>query len=183
MHKVTYEVEMTPENAGKLDAINHILFGGDYAMPPGKEVSSKGEPEPAEEAPKGMPLSELKKLAKPYAKEFGDDFLKACAKAVGAEPASSMGKTLSAIDPDKFDEFLELLAKGPAETEDDGWDEDDEPAAQVSADTVKDALKAYAKNTGKDEAKAIMEKYKVRSLSKVDECDDETLAAILKAVS
>jgi CBS-domain-containing membrane protein len=55
-------------------------------------------------------------------------------------------------------------------------DDIDEP--EVTAEAVKIALKAYAKEVGRDEAREIMRKHGASALSKVDECSPKQLSAM-----
>jgi len=62
--------------------------------------------------------------------------------------------------------------------DDDGFGDD--TGTDIDAEAVKIALKAYAKETGRDEAKEIMTKNGAKALSNVDDCTQEQLAAIMK---
>lgn len=68
-----------------------------------------------------------------------------------------------------------------AEAEDLEEDADDE-LEEVTAEAVKIALKAYAKENGRDEAKEIMTANKLDSLSAVDKATKKQLTAIMNAL-
>ncbi len=193
MTKVIYEVEMTPANAPKIDAVNRILLGEDYiAEAPKTKPAEKAAPKAKKEAVEetGTTLDELKKAAKKSKAEHGEDFTMQVLKDAGIEVAATLGRSISKIPVEAYDSIIQDWADGPKvteqtsdEPEDDGLDEDDgfgdeENTSEVTAEAVKTALKAYAKEVGRDEAKEIMQKHGASALSKINECTPKQLSAM-----
>jgi hypothetical protein len=198
-NNVTYTIALTPENAEKIDAVNRILLGESYtAKAPAKTTPAK---EPAkQEAPaktetttesSGLTLDQIKRAAKKAKSAHGEDFANSVLDEFGVKEASSLGRRMSSIDEGDYDAIAEKWAAGPQVTEqasdepeddlDDGFDDDDglgDDESEVTADAVKTALKAYAKEVGRDEAKEIMQKHGAAALSKVDDCTPAQLKAM-----
>jgi len=204
-NQVTYVIELTPENAPKIDAINRIVLGTSYTSVDSKVEATKIEKEATKavkETPKptketkpettsGTSIEDLKTAAKTSKKDHGEDFTMEVLKAAGVEVAATLGRTMSKVDPDMYEAIISAWAEGPQATEqstdepiddleDDGFgDELEESTPEVTADAVKLALRAYAKDTGRDEAKEIMQKHGAAVLSKVDDCSPKQLAAMM----
>ena len=205
-NNVTYQIALTPENAPKIDAINQIMLGDSYTTEAPKKVPATGQKKtaPAEKKPttkketseKSAPtitMAEVKAAAKAAKKDHGEDFVKGVLEANDVEVATTLGRAMSAIPENAYAAIIALWEAGPPvteqasdEPEDDGLGDDDEfgddDASEVTAEAVKKAVKAYAKSVDRDEAKAILADNGAASLSKVDDCSQEQLQAIFKAV-
>lgn len=172
---VTWSLALLPENAAKIDEINQIILGkSNNAKAPIEEAKSTVE-EKTESS--GISQADLQAAAKEAKAEYGIDFVKECIEAAGGTLKRALGQSLASIDVEAQASFIQDLKDGPKQTEqasdeledDDDLDDDlDDDVPEI--DAVKAALKAYAKEVGRDEAKAIMQKYGASALSKVDEC-------------
>ena len=198
---LTYQLALIPENAGKIDAINKIILGESYSqesesVKPGKSAASAGTPskktESAPDTTSTISLADFKAAAKAAKTEFGEEFAMEVLKEAGVKTATTLGRSISAVDADQYGDIIELWQSGPQTTssddtpeddlddDEDDFEDEDDTSAEVSADAVKTALKAYAKEQGRDEAKAIMTKYGASALSAVDDLPAKKLAAMLK---
>lgn len=202
MAKLTYEIEMSPENAGKIDAINKILLGAAYTeeapakpapkaeKPAAKAAPAKAAPAKEEKADEGISLTEFRNAAKAAKSEFGEEFAMKVLKDCGVAVKDTLGRSTSAANADQYEEIIAAWKAGPQESEeeelddDDGFGDDDdldsEEEAEVDAEAVKTALKAYSKEHGRDAAKEIMTKHGAAALSKVDDLPAAKLAAMMK---
>jgi len=107
---------------------------------------------------------------------------------VGAPTGNSLAKRVSAMDSDDYASFISGCEAGPTESDDDLEDddddlEDDDDEEAPTVEAVKTALRAYSKSTGREEAKAIMNKNGADKLSEVDKCNESQLIAMFKAVT
>lgn len=195
---VTWSLALLPENAEKIDQINRIILGSSYgakapiekAKNEVKEKTSSTKEESTEDA--GVSQSDLQAAAKAAKAEHGVDFVKECIEAAGGELKRALGQSLSSINAEAHLSFIQDLKDGPKPTEqasdeleDDFGDDDDglddaEEAPTVEA--VKAALKAYAKETGREEAKQIMNDNGAAKLQNVDDCTPAQLTAMFKAL-
>ena len=200
MAEVKYTLEMTAENAPKIDAINRIILGDTYsaessvAAPdkvtkPAAKETAKAAAKPAAKEASGTTTADLKAAAKLAKADHGEEFASSVIEASGFKLGASLGRSLSAIDEGSYDEVIALWAAGPVPTEaasdepldddDDFDDEDEDDVAEVSADAVKVALKALAK-TDRTEAKRIMKDNGCEAMSKLDDCKPAQLVAMMK---
>lgn len=194
---LTYQIELTPENASKIDAINKVLLGESYsqeetAVKAPKPAASKSSKKPTKttepEAPaSGLSLEDIRSAAKAAKAEFGEEFTMQVLKDAGVEVKATLGRSVSAIPTESYEEIAATWKSGPQqgdldlEDDLDELDSDDlESEDEVDAEAVKVALKAYSKEHGREEAKAIMTKYKVSALSKVDSLENKQLVALMK---
>lgn len=198
-NQVTYSIALTPENAEKIDQVNRILLGESYtAEAPAKAATAKAAEKPAPAATKepateasGLTLDQVKRAAKKAKSAHGEDFANSVLDEFDVKAAASLGRRMSAIDEADYQAIVDKWVAGPQVTEqaadepeddlDDGFDDDDglgEDESEVTADAVKTALKAYAKEVGRDEAKEIMQKHGAAALSKVDDCTPAQLKAM-----
>ena len=205
MSQVTYTLELIPANASKIDQINRIVLGAAYtteganikaapsASAPAKQADADVAADDLKSASQGAAeastttLEELKTAAKKAKKDHGEEFTMQVLTDAGVKVGSSLGRSMSAVSANQYDEVIALWVAGPQtapaadEPEDDGFgDEDDglEDTSEVTAEAVKTALKAYSKSAGRDEAKAIMTEHGASALSKVDDCTPAQLKAM-----
>ena len=191
MAKVIYEIEMTPENAPMIDQVNRLLLGKGYTEEaPAKtnKPAAKTEAEKAGTDNEEMSLAEFKTAVKAAKAEHGEDFVKDALSSCGAKAGDPLGRMVSAIDVEGYADVIAIFEAGPAaateeDEEDDGFDEDEEAEdnSEVTADAVKLAAKAYAKEVGRDEAKEIMNSNGAATLTKIADCSDKQLQAMFKA--
>lgn len=215
MAQVIYAIELIPENAGKIDAINRIILGESYTAEapattglgiieeiekskPKSEAKTepKAKAEPKKESKAGtaskVTFDTFKAAAKKAKADHGEDFVKEMIEQAGAELESTLLKSVSAVDAELRQEIMDLWIAGPTEQaadepeddldddlEDDGLDED-EADADIDPEAVKTALKAYSKSEGREAAKEIMTKNGAVALSKVSDCSQKQLAAMMK---
>lgn len=200
MSQVTYSLDLIPENAPKIDAINRIMLGDSYtaqsASAPAKKAdqaiaadNQKSTSQGATETSIATTLEQLKSAAKKAKKDHGEEFAMQTMKDLGVKVASSLGRSMSAVATEQYDEVIAAWVEGPLteaasdELEDDGFGDEDgleEDTSEVTAEAVKTALKAYSKSVGRDEAKAIMTEHGAAALSKVDDCTPAELQAMFK---
>ena len=201
MAKVIYEIEMTPENAPMIDQVNRLLLGKGYteeaAVPAKTEAKAAATKPPAKPTAKveketpatdddEMSLAEFKTAVKAAKAEHGEDFVKDALSSCGAKAGDPLGRMVSAIDVEGYADVIAIFEAGPAaateeDEEDDFDDEEEEDSSEVTADAVKVAAKAYAKEVGRDEAKEIMNSNGAATLTKIADCSDKQLQAMFKA--
>lgn len=195
---VTYTICLTPENAQKIDAINKILLGNAYT-----EESTPSKPEKAEKpAPvekkttakaAEVSLDDLKTAAKTAKSAHGEAFCLQVLEDFDVEVGSTLGSSIKAIDESQYAVIIKAWEQGPkksaksASKDEDDFEEaddedsyDDDEESEVTAESVKTALKAYSKEVGREEAKAIMNKHGAASLAKVDDLPQKKLIAMMK---
>ena len=192
-NNVTYSISLIPENAAKIDAVNKILLGDSYSQEPTApkksaktvtEVASSTESKESS-ADVGVTLESFKSAAKKAKSDHGEDFTMAVLKEAGVEVAATLGRSMSKVDGSDYKAIMDVWLEGPQATEqaddssDDDFDDEEEDESEVTVDAVKLALKAYAKEKGRDEAKAIMIENGASALSKVDDCTPKQLSAMM----
>lgn len=199
LNLVTWSLALLPENATKIDQINQIILGDSYsakapiekAKETVKETKTSTKEESTETA--GVSQSDLQTAAKAAKTEHGVDFVKECIEAAGGTLKRALGQSLSSIDAEAHLSFIQDLKDGPKPTEqasdeleDDGFDDDedglDDAEEAPTVEAVKAALKAYAKETGREEAKQIMNDNGAAKLQNVDDCTPAQLTAMFKAL-
>jgi hypothetical protein len=142
MNKVTYELELTPANAMKIDVINRIILGDDYTVEFSTEAKTEVETQPTmtdkqkmpakkvvEEKPaeetsigpspaelKGPTFAELKVAAKAAKVAHGNDFAMETLESLGVTMANTLGKSISAVDQSMFSDVIAAFEAGPQET-------------------------------------------------------------------
>jgi len=81
--------------------------------------------------------------------------------------------------PDQYASLFDDLAPSAEGGEDDDFDA---PAPQIGLETAKDALRAHAREKGKEDALAIMRKFKCAALADVDKLPADKLLALYNAI-
>ena len=132
-----------------------------------------------------MSLADFKTAVKKAKAEHGEEFCKQTLEANGAKAGDPLGRMVSAIDPNDYADLVAAFVAGPTEkaeeAEEDDFDDEEEDSSEVTADAVKVAAKAYAKEVGRDEAKEIMNSNGAATLTKIADCTDKQLQAMFKA--
>jgi len=194
MAQVTYTIDLTPDNASKIDQVNHILIGGDYTKKTPSATDTKTTTttttEPDDTA-SGITLDEVKAAAKLAKKDHGEDFAIQVLKDHDVAVTATLGRSMAKIPEADYRSIITAWEAGPSETdnlEDDGLGDglDDDGLgddSNINPEAVKTALKAYSKSNGRDEAKAIMTANGAKALSNVDDCSQEQLAAMMKELT
>ncbi len=183
-NSVTYTIDLTPENTELIDKVNRLLIPG-YTEN-GSKVSSKPTSVKESSSTKDeISLVDFKKACKATKKEHGEDFVNHLIEKSGTKLKDTLGKTVSAVPVESYAAIMDAWKSGPKE-EDDGLGDDDDGLGdeppEVSVEAVKIALKAYAKEVGREEAKKVMSDNGANALSNVDDCDADQLAAMMKAL-
>lgn len=184
---INYQVALTPENATLIDKMNELMLG---TKPPAddKTTSPKtttAKETPAEEDTPKLLLKDMRQAVKTAKADHGEDFVNSVLDDNDIDNPGTLAKRVSAIDTGDYTKLIELLAAGPAETEDDGLGDDEDDGLgddlddEVDVESVKTALKAYAKSAGRDKAKELMAANGAKALSEVDKCDQTQLRAML----
>ena len=185
MNKVTYELTLTPENAPLIDQINRLVLGDSYTAPAtaATTAKAKAEPEKAADEEEGMSMADFKVVVKKAKVDHGEEFVKAVLVSAGAKASSTLGQMVSALEATTYPDVAVALESGPTEAaDDDGLDDLDEEdeKSEVDFEAVKTAAKAYAKEVGRDEAKAIMTKHGASSLALIEKCTPKQVQAMFK---
>ncbi|RKX65286.1 MAG: hypothetical protein DRP42_05010 [Tenericutes bacterium] len=205
MNQVTFTIDATDENVETINSITAIIAGGKPATAKTEKpvMKTKGTAKPAktdtpvetetpatEEANDNMSLADFKKAASKCKKAHGEDFTMQVIKDANIKVGTTLGRTISKISDDNYVSIVELWEAGPTADEtndDDNLDDDDDGlddnTPKVKPEAVKLALKAYGRNTGRTEAKALMSEHGCDTLSDVDELSAEKLGSIMKALT
>ena len=192
---VNYQVALTPENAPLIDQMNQLVLGaGDASKksaPTATEAGTTTKSKSSDTA--SVTLDDVKSAAKAAKKDHGEDFAMQVLKDAKVDVNATLGHSMGKIDASQYDAIIAAWKAGPQLTEeasdipdDDGFGDDDDgfgdDTPTVSVDAVKDTLKAYAKSESREAAKKIMNDNGAKALSDVDKCDQDQLAAMLKAM-
>lgn len=186
MNSVTYSIELTEANAGKIDAINQIMLGSTKTAP-ADTTSDKTTNSETKSKTSGKTVKDVKVAAKAAKGEHGEEFVKAALVSVGVEVPETLIKAINGMAEDGYAGLIAALEAGPkdddglGDDDDDGFG-DDEDEANVDPEAVKTALKAYAKEKGRDKAKEIMEANGLKALSDVASAAAPILKSVLKAL-
>ena len=162
-HFVNYQIELCEANGALLDKINELLIPNYGGVSKTTSNTTNSDDSDASTSTKKITMATVKKGVKAAKDDHGMDFIKACIEAVDGDIDQTLAKNISSINPDQYSAFLSALEAGPSdEDEDDHFgDEDDDfgdidDQGTVSVDDVKAAVKAYAKEHGRDKANGIM---------------------------
>ena len=83
-------------------------------------------------------------------------------------------RNLSELSDEDLGDLCETLAAGP----------DEETSAEpVEAETVKEALRQFARASGQKNARALMEEHRVRSMTAIDDLSADALSAFYQAIT
>jgi hypothetical protein len=200
MAKVIYEIEMNAENAPMIDQVNRLLLDNGHTAEAGAPAKTEATPaatkppaKPAAKVEKETPatdddemsLADFKTAVKKAKAEHGEDFITATLVANGAKAGNPLGRMVSSIDTDDYTDIVAAFVAGPTEqaeeAEEDDFDDEEEDSSEVTADAVKVAAKAYAKEVGRDEAKEIMNSNGAATLTKIADCTAKQLQTMFKA--
>ena len=187
MSKVTFEIACTESNLSIINEVTRLIAGAqplDVAVK-SEELKPSAKTEQKEEP--RVSLTDVKNAAKKAKLAHGEDFANGILDSFDVKAASSLGRRMSSVDESDYQAIIDAWAAGPQtelahyEPEDmeDMEDELEDDVPTVDPEAVKTALKAYAKETGRDEAMELMTKYGIKALSKVAEAPAEKLAALL----
>ena len=184
MSKVTFEIACTESNLSIINEVSRLIAGAqplDLAVK-SEELKPSAKTEQKEEP--SVSLTDVKNAAKKAKLAHGEDFANSVLDSFDVKAASSLGRRMSSVDESDYQAIIDAWAAGPqterASDEPEELDEElDEDVPTVDPEAVKTALKAYAKETGRDEAMELMTKYGIKALSKVAEAPAEKLAALM----
>ena len=155
------------------------------ATKPAAKPAAKVEKDTGGDSDDEMSLADFKTAVKKAKAEHGEEFCKQTLEANGAKKNDPLGRMVSAIDADDYAELVAAFVEGPTEqaeeAEEDDFDDEEEDSSEVTADAVKVAAKAYAKEVGRDEAKEIMKSNGAATLTKISDCTAKQLQAMFKA--
>ena len=203
---LTYAIALTPENAGKIDAINRIMLGETYAASapiesaktaveskptktadkPADKPAAKEKVKPQEpDLTEGATMDDLKSAAKKAKADHGEDFVKAAIEASGVKCLASLGRTMGKIEPENYEAMITTWQAGPQAADDDfgGDDLDDDLGEEApTPEAVKLALKAMSQGGDRAGAKKLMSDNGAEKLSDVDNCTPTQLATMFKAL-
>ena len=83
-------------------------------------------------------------------------------------------RNLNELSDEDLGDLCETLAAGP----------DEETSAEpVEAETVKEALRQFARASGQKNARALMEEHRVRSMTAIDDLSADALSAFYQAIT
>jgi len=171
------------------------------ATKPAAKPAAKVEKETPATDDDEMSLADFKTAVKKAKAEHGEEFCKQTLEANGAKKNDPLGRMVSAIDADDYADLVAAFVAGPTEqaeeaeedafvegpteqaeeAEEEDFDDEEEDSSEVTADAVKVAAKAYAKEVGRDEAKEIMKSNGAATLTKIADCTAKQLQAMFKA--
>lgn len=191
-NQITFTVVATAENKSLIEDITSLMVKNETNYDKGiaiaelnidydKEHYNKVTNfETRSEIDTGTSMTELKAAAKASKNEHGEHFTMQVLKNAGVKTKTTLGKSLSAVDTDRYATIVAAWEAGPtsAVLETDYFDDE----VEVSPDSIVMALKAYAKENGREEAKEIMNSNGASALSKVGGCTPKQLAAMMKAL-
>ena len=186
---INFQVEMTPENAEKIDMINKILIEGYAATGPatgGKtKVVAKEKVEISGEPTNGMTLEQVKQVAKTTKKKFGEEFAMEVLKDCGVDVKSSLGRSMSAIPKEVYSDVAALWEQGPSNDSDapveDDFDDAEEETQSIDPKEVEQELRAAAK-VDRAAAKSAMNGNGVANIAGLKEATQDQLKAILETL-
>lgn len=144
---------------------------------PEAKTKGKGKAKAKDTGGSDLSIDDMKKLVRAAKAEHGEDFCKDCIGAVEGKTNVSLGRCLSSVKEDRYADLKALLEAGPEESDEE--DDDGLGADEVSVEDVKKAVRAYSKEAGRDEAKALLKKYGCGSLTQVDDLDQDDLQALM----
>lgn len=178
---INYQVELTEANASIIEQINVLLIPGypGNADPPSKSSNPK------------ITMSTLKKAVTAAKKDHDISFVNACIEVLDGTTSDTLAKNVASIDQDKWPAFIAALEAGPTDSDvdfdeeaDDEFEDDEiDEIDEIDANAVKLAVRAHAKEHGRDAAKALMKKHKVNSLSDINDLSTVKLIKLMKAVA
>ena len=155
------------------------------ATKPPAKPAAKVEKDTGGDSDDEMSLADFKTAVKKAKAEHGEDFITATLVANGAKAGNPLGRMVSSIDADDYTDIVAAFVAGPTEqaeeAEEDDFDDEEEDSSEVTADAVKAAAKAYAKEVGRDEAKEIMNSNGAATITKIADCTAKQLQAMFKA--
>ena len=209
MSFVNFQIEMTAENAPMIDQVSRLLLGNGHTAETTTPAATKPAAKPAAKVKKDTggdsddetSLADFKTAVKKAKAEHGEEFCKQTLEANGAKKNDPLGRMVSAIDADDYADLVAAFVAGPTEqaeeaeedafvegpteqaeeAEEEDFDDEEEDSSEVTADAVKVAAKAYAKEVGRDEAKEIMKSNGAATLTKIADCTAKQLQAMFKA--
>lgn len=183
MNYVTFKVEAIPENKNLIDDIGAMIIGSE----PNTVKKDTVKKDTVKKGTEEVSLADFKEAAKAAKKEHGEEFVISVLTSFGTPKRETLAKTVAAAPKKNYDEMVSMFAEGPSENEgDDDWGEeggDEDVIEEITVEAVRDALKAYAKTEGRDEAKALMQEHGIASLPKLKDASKKALAAIMKEIA
>tara|TARA_R110000744_G_scaffold111086_2_gene209299 strand:+ start:840 stop:1469 length:630 start_codon:yes stop_codon:yes gene_type:complete len=201
VNMLTYAIALIPENAGKIDAINRIILGETLSAQAPIEKAKTAVEKTAKEKPaaktvvketntdSATSMDDLKAAAKAAKAAHGEDFVKQVMEDNDIKPLASLGRSMSKIALDQYDDVIAGWKAGPKAADDlgddlddddlgDDLDDDDLGDEAPTPEAVKLALKAYSQAGNREEAKALMKANGAKALSDVDNCTAAQLTAM-----
>jgi len=158
-------------------AVLGLHLDGGPDIKDGRKNKDKKKDEEEESAGE-VDFAELKKVFNAAKRKHGEDFCLDVLQKHGKSPKPELtaGRQLSACDEKTWPKMIKAFAAGPKVGKDKDKDEELDGAA------VKEAVKAYAEENSRTDAKKILKKIGVK-MSEVEDADNKTLIKIMKAVS
>ena len=124
------------------------------------------EPEQVPEQPREI-LVKAMGAVEAAAAAHGEEFLKEVFELFPS-------RNLNELSDEDLGDLCETLAAGP----------DEETSAEpVEAETVKEALRQFARASGQKNARALMEEHRVRSMTAIDDLSADALSAFYQAIT
>lgn len=189
------------EQSNPVKDTNNYIYAGPKTDCQGETVEAANE----ESEPVGLTLEDVKRATKQAKADYGEEEVHKMLDTLKVKKSPQLGRRVTALDPDQYQMVIKVLELGPnlkikipeegLELEtieevktlfDAATEEEENPAeapAEISAEAVETALRAYAKSVGREEAKRIMQKQGANVLSEVKNCSDEQLLAIFNEVT
>lgn len=156
---------------------------------PAKTTSAKAKTETKSNI---VSLDDFKNAARQVKKDHGEEFALEILEEAGVDIESTLARSIKNVDAALYAVIMEAWQEGPTAAasdepvdDDDLGDEedlDDEEELEVTPDSVKLAVKAYAKENGNAEAKAIMKEHGCESLATIGKLSKAKLTALAEAL-
>jgi hypothetical protein len=186
MNTVTFTIESTKENRYKIEAITAIVYDQSNSKPAEATTTNVSKPEPKQSEESGLSFDEFKKVVKKAKADFSEDFVNDVFDKFCVKKGASLGRRCSSVDEKDYVGIIDALEAGEVKSEEDDdfgdYSDDSESTAEINFEDVKTALKAYAKEGNRDEAKTIMKANGAENLTNVENCKQSQLKAIMEAL-
>ena len=185
----TIQIDLNAISQEQATVLLSIVYGNDKPVVAAKTA----EPEETTETPVNADtLIEFRTAAKLVKKTHGEEFAMQVLEDNGTKAASTLGRTISKVDPANYDAIMADWKAGPADAAaadaddlDDDLDADEglDDTAEVDPEAVKIAVRAYSKANGRDAAIELMTSHGCKNLAAIDALAPAKLAAILAAAA
>lgn len=196
---VTYKIALISSNMALIAMINNELKDSVDGTTASKTSTAADKPKAKAATAKttkakttkaadddAIDMAAMKDIIRTAKKDHGEDFAMASLKTAGGK-GDTLSRRLASVAEDSYSDLAIVLKAGPVKAtkevdEFDEFDDDGLGEAEVSAESVVKALRAYSASVGRDEARTIMNDNGAAALSDVEDCSPKELASMMKAL-